>query len=98
MWIRGQTIGAVSVLQDRRGPVALEVPAMHQRYRYALTIPRLSKQEFGLVVGGVETAEDRIAFQQGLLAGPHVVVIDAGGRRQRGIRVAYDLGIEFGID
>ena len=96
--IDGQPVGAVGVLQQRRGAVELHARAVHQGYGDACAVARRHEQKLGAILGGVEAADDRIALQQNLLAAADVVVVDRGRRGERGIRIAHEVGIEFRVD
>ena len=96
--VGGQAVRAIGVLQQRRGAIAHEALAVHQRYGNSRAVARRGEQEFGSIVRGIEAADDRIALQQNLLAGAHVVVVEGGRRGERGIRVAHEFGVELRID
>jgi len=83
-------VSAVTVEQGRVGGILFEIFAIDQRQRDFHAIGRGGVDPFGDVVGRVEAAQNRLAFDEGEGSGTHVVVEGSLGRGQRGIGQAQE--------
>jgi len=95
--VHGRPVRAVGVLQHRRAAVLPEPDAVDERHRHLRAVARLGPHELGPVVRGIEVAEHRGALPELPLAGLDVVVVDRRRRRERGVLVAHDLGVELRV-
>lgn len=68
-----------------------------ERDRHPLAVARGRVDPLGDVVGRVESAENFVPLEQRLLARGHVVVVDRVRRRERGVPIAQDSGIDLPI-